>query len=137
MIDSKDIVGNAKDICTFLELSIVDKRADKRAKKNPTYHIPFSNIPCLEYDCYGDEDSQPWIEVETHIRASDTLFHKDWNWLIKVINKFKEVWAKEGYESKSRELDKLAQDIYVDTIDIEYTYNACMKFIVWHLHGVK
>lgn len=40
---------NAKTICNFLELNIVDKRA----KKNPTYHIPFSNIKELDYERGG------------------------------------------------------------------------------------
>jgi hypothetical protein len=46
MIESITISENAVIICTFLELRIVDKRA----KKNPEYIIPFSNIPRLEYD---------------------------------------------------------------------------------------
>jgi hypothetical protein len=128
MIDSVKISENAVVICNFLELTI----NDKRARKNPEYRIPFSNIPMIEYDPWGDEHQEGWLSVEKDVRASETLFHSDWNWLIIVINKFKEVWRKEGYESMSRETDKLAQNIYVDTLNIEYTYKACVEFINWH-----
>lgn len=128
MIDHITISKNANLICTFLELSIVDKRA----KKNPEYHIPFSNIPCLAWDRWADDDHDPWIEKDTEIRASDTLFHSDWNWLMVVVNKFKEVWRREGFESMSRETDKLAQNIYIDTLNIEYTYKAVVEFIKWY-----
>jgi hypothetical protein len=81
MINPKDIAENAVEICTFLELSIVDKIA----KKNPELSIPFSNIPELEWSI-GFECS-PWIEMNTIVRAHDTLFHSDWTWLMKVVDK--------------------------------------------------
>ena len=115
---------NAKLMCNFLELSIVDKRA----KKNPTYRIPFSNIPYVEY--YYSYDYS--IEMETEIIATATKFHSDWNWIMEVVNKFKSVWEEEGFESMSRETDKLAQNISIDSRNIENTYRPLLEFIKWY-----
>ena len=125
MTNNRGIQENGKIICEFLRLSI----RDRRAKSNPVYYIPFSNIPQLDYSYHGCDTG---IEMNTEILASDTLFHSDWNWLIKVVNKFKEVWREEGFESMSRETDKLAQNIYIDTLNIENTYEAVLEFIKWY-----
>ena len=129
-MEIKDIAKNAKVICNFLELTI----NDKRAKKDPEYRIPFSNIPMIDYEPWGDECSDGFLEIEKDVYASQTLFHKDWNWTIEVINKFREVWKEKGYESLSRETDKLAQNIgtALMTLNIEDTYKACLEFIHWH-----
>jgi hypothetical protein len=125
MIESITISENAVIICTFLELSIVDKRA----KKNPEYIIPFSNIPRLEYDCFDmNECSQPWIELETHVRASETLFHSDWNWLMPLV--------KSCYiYSSDTEMEDVFDagtnhELYMN--EIEKVYEACVEFIQWY-----
>ena len=125
MKNSRDIQENGKLICEFLKLSI----RDRRAKSNPVYYIPFSNIPQLDYSYHGCD---PGIEMDTDVLASETLFHSDWNWIMKVVNKFKEVWSEEGFESMSRETDKLAQNIRIDTLNIENTYEAVLEFIKWY-----
>ena len=125
MINNKDIQENGKLICEFLKLSI----RDKRAKSNPVYYIPFSTIMQLDYCPQGGD---PSIEQDTDIRASETLFHSDWTWTIELVNKFKEVWREEEFESMSRETDKLAQNIHIDTLNIENTYKAVVEFIKWY-----
>ena len=82
MIEEKDITENANTLCQFLELRI----NDKRAKIDPEYHIPFSNIPHLEWDRGPD----PWIEMDTDVYASHTLFHKDWHWIMQVVDKIEQ-----------------------------------------------
>jgi hypothetical protein len=127
-----EIRENAKVICNFLELRIVDKRA----KKNPTYHIPFSNIPDLEYYPGCDD---PYIEMETDIIATATKFHKSMDWMLPVVEKI---------ESILNEREERIIEVYinarsctiakVDGLHLAHghgrnmtmgVYNACVKFI--------
>jgi hypothetical protein len=136
MIDSIVISDNAVLICNFLELSIVDKRA----RKNPAYNIPFSNIPYIEYDAYGDEHQEGWIDVDTHVRASDTFFHSDWTWLMEVVDKIEahhpyqdvEIKGNRCFMGSSSALDDCFDDWFEADTKIEAVYIACIEFIKWY-----
>jgi hypothetical protein len=143
MINPKDITKNAVAICTFLELSIIDKRA----KSNPKYSIPFSNITYIEHDPWGEDGygdlEDGWIETETSIKASDTLFHSDWNWVMKVVDKIETIKGN-GRHSFVVEIASTfcflyakpkAENFFVNQSSdtkIEAVYNACLKFIQWY-----
>jgi hypothetical protein len=113
MIDPKSITENARVICNFLELTI----NDKRAKKNPEYRIPFSNIPCLDYEPCGDECSDAFLEVDKDVYASETLFHKDWHWIMQVVDKIEQ--TKVTHES-------------IGETTISFDTNLCSLRLLYH-----
>jgi hypothetical protein len=76
---------------------------------------------------------------EDNIRTiQDTHYHKDWNWLMQVIEKIETL----GYNTKIESLEhtrvsigngKLYTLIQVDKeIKIQAVYNACVEFIKWY-----
>jgi hypothetical protein len=75
-----------------------------------------------------NECSQPWIELETHVRASETLFHSDWNWLMPLV--------KSCYiYSSDTEMEDVFDagtnhELYMN--EIEKVYEACVEFIQWY-----
>jgi len=135
MKNNKDIQENAKIICEFMELRIIDKRA----KKNPVFHIPFSTIVGIEYDF----DSS-YIEKETEVRASDTLFHSNWEWIMPVVAKLKIASNEDSFLDN---LHKNGDDVCIegmrlehqmdmtfkcDYISVENTYKYAVKFLKWY-----
>ena len=133
MINNRDIQENGKLICEFMELRITDKRA----KKNPVFHIPFSTIVDIEY-----EPDYSYIEKITDIRASDTLFHSNWEWIMPVVAKLKIASNEDSF------LDNLHVDLCTegmrlenqmdmtfkcDYISVENTYTYVVPFVKWYL----
>jgi len=152
MINNRDIQENGKLICEFLELKI----RDKRAKSNPVYVIPFSTVSRLEYYLCGGE---PTIEIDTDIRASETLFHSDWNWIMEVVDKIGTLGTYNVFTTKhGTDIWNTNSDDYVVRVRgafgkfylkdfnhgkendmdkknltrIETTYKAVIEFIKWH-----
>jgi hypothetical protein len=145
MINPKDITKNAVAICTFLELSIIDKRA----KSNPKYSIPFSNITYIEHDPWGEDGygdlEDGWIETETSIKASDTLFHSDWNWLMELVGKIEEYHPYQDLEIRGcrcyfnshSAIDDCFTEWFEGETKIEAVYKGCIAFINWYNENIK
>lgn len=141
MINNKDIQENGKLICEFMELRTIDKRA----KKNPQFHIPFSTIVGVD-DNYG----HPCLEQETYVRASDTLFHESWDWLMEVVEKIEGLYETEELYGQVFDIStthikitkhlpgpKYHKPIIIDLKltpmkKIEATYKSVVKFIQWY-----
>ena len=133
MTNNRDIQENGKIICEFLELSI----RDKRAKSNPVYYIPFSTISCLEY---WPDGGDPSISQDTDIRASETLFHSDWNWIMVVVEKIESTHNYQDFEivgnraklNSYSALNDCFDDFFDGETKLEATYKAAVEFIKWY-----
>ena len=141
MINNRGIQENGKLICEFMELRTIDKRA----KKNPQFHIPFSTIVYADYylGCCS-------LEPELDVHASDTLFHESWDWLMEVVGKIEGLYETEELYGQVFDIStthikitkhlpgpKYHKPIIIDLKltpmkKIEATYKAVVKFIQWY-----
>ena len=68
---------------------------------------------------YKDKNSDEWF-------APDELkYHSDWNWLMEVVNRIKQVGEEELKFSVEFQLAIL-------TLNKETIYNECLEFIKWY-----
>jgi hypothetical protein len=134
MMNKLTILENSRLICEFLELRIVDKRA----KKDPTYVVPFSTFRKIEYWPGGGET----IEVNDEIRLSETLFHCNWSWIMEVVEKIEKIhsWQLVITKSKVAVRCSIGQQIIYSKWNhesesdtkVEAVYKACVAFIKWY-----
>jgi hypothetical protein len=64
-------------------------------------------------------------------------FHKDWNWLMEVVEKIESLCNNRGFEISSRFVhirvnNNLTISSGVCSNRIEAVYNACVEFIKWY-----
>lgn len=134
MINNKYIQENGKLICEFMELRTIDKRA----KKNPQFHIPFSTIVYADYylGCCS-------LETELEVHARDTLFHESWEWLMEVVEKIESLGIYFGISSKNITIFPIDnQNANTPVVKImgwqekltkkEAIYKAVIEFIHWY-----
>jgi hypothetical protein len=120
---SDEIRENSKEICNFLGLRIVDKRA----KKNPTFHIPFSTIMWVNDDYT--------VEVDDLVRASETLFHCNWVWLMELVDAIENVKYTEVTMCKSHSYVSYRgtnSNVQKGKNRLEATYKACLEFVEFY-----
>ena len=71
------------------------------------------------------------------IYVKSLLFHKDWNWLMEVVEKMEEMadWSLELLTTDKKAYQMLIPlsntNVIVET-KIEAVYNACVEFIKWY-----
>lgn len=95
----------------------------------------------------GEESPFSILEFVDMVRESDNLppssiqnlkFHTDWNWLMEVVKKIKEFFngtdpLSDKQISEVIKLRKKLNESFTSVdIHIEYVYNSCVEFIIWH-----
>lgn len=82
----------------------------------------------IELRCEGEEyycsDCGRCDYSKTLILNEDLIFHKDWNWLLLVVEKIANT---KGFYSVENDL----KDLKI-TSDIQIVYNACVEFVKWY-----
>lgn len=126
MINNIDIQENGKLICEFMELRTIDKRA----KKNPQFHIPFSTIVYADYylGCCS-------LEPELNVHASDTLFHESWDWLMEVVRFIEDIPNTQVSMHKTHAYVNHRGDsteVVTGKDRKESLYKAVVEFIHWY-----
>ena len=64
--------------------------------------------------------------IGTWYKEIDLAFHQDWNWLMEVVEKMKNIILLKGITFTNELIAGLI------TVNKEATYNACVEFIKWH-----
>ena len=77
---------------------------------------------------------------DDYLTIKDLKYHKDWNWLMKVVEKIENL-SKEG-ETYMFSITKFSArvtykgsrivDLPIDNTKIEAVYDACVEFIKWY-----
>jgi hypothetical protein len=87
---------------------------------------PYVNTDDMEYDMYGVIPTIEDGENEKHyFLPQEMLFDSDWNWLMEVVNRIKQVGKEELKFSVEFQLAIL-------TTNKETIYNECLEFIKWY-----
>ena len=86
---------------------------------------------------------RPNGDFKTSFTAEQTKFHKDWNWLMEVVDRIESLlWKEDNYFNVTigATCYCVIRDSFGDTIEIlkdgktkiEATYNAVVEFIKWY-----
>ena len=87
---------------------------------------PYVNTDDMEYDMYGVIPTIEDGENEKHYFLPQEMpFDTDWNWLMEVVNRIKQVGKEELKFSVEFQLAIL-------TTNKETIYNECLEFIKWY-----
>jgi hypothetical protein len=126
-IFSANIVNGNVSIAKFMGFKMKPVRG-----KNKDYEYeywcfdPASPVPVKKDVFFGTLKDTPYEDMflQQIIRFGEYPFHKDWNWLMPVIEKCK-FTDKLAYKGSSIEYA-------LSTLQIEAVWNACVAFIKWY-----
>ena len=118
---------NNKLLAEFLEFEKV---------KFPESHHVFIIPDCLSHNEYKNLTLEDDKEVVAWC-AENLLFHKDWNWLMKVVEKIESLpncqidisldWCRIGWKGELYNYD--SRNYYKQISKLEATYNTCVEFV--------
>ena len=95
------------------------------------------NFSCIEEQEIQIESEWGYGLVEQDLLFAEQLkFHKDWNWLMEVVEKIESIGftfeTKKNWARITRKGENIILRWEEDKTKIEAVYNACIEFIKWY-----
>ena len=80
--------------------------------------------------------TKAYLTTDGYFHERDLKFHKDWNWLMEVVEKIESIGftfeTKKNWARITRKGENIILRWEEDKTKIEAVYNACIEFIKWY-----
>lgn len=80
--------------------------------------------------------TKAYLTTDGYFHERDLKFHKDWNWLMEVVEKIESIGftfeTKKNWARITRKGENIILRWEEDKTKIEAVYNACVEFIKWY-----
>lgn len=85
----------------------------------------------MELPFITEDGETNYIKDLIHVPDYELSYHEDWNWLMEVVEKIKEVSKGNMFSNENMKRVELFKNINIFSKK-EEIYNSCVEFITWY-----
>ena len=125
---------NNKIIAEFMSFPKITNVRDSESGKYYDYWLPNNFNLILEQEIQIESNNGWGLVHQDCVFVRDLIFHSDWNWLMKVVEKI----FKDFYKLNPCPIYlKINIEKALNEVNIEAVYNACVEFIKWYNQNLE